>query len=254
MKFRLAAPLCSGLLAALALPVQAADIQNVYESLGANQYMQIMIATIIMVAVFIGIFFFLGKRHSLRTNVNPVTKLLGMAFAILCIIFGTILLIIDFIVLIKPFAAAHAFDYIVQLFYHYFPEQLVLGIIMIGSTGLLLYLVGFYIMIVLQGSKALVKDTETYRIQTASQLDMNVSKGNVEYSKIAYRVTSWETGEPIRDEKIRLETKDGTLMMIKYTDSAGEVDFGKLRGKEGDYFAYVEGDRERQEYRFVSLT
>jgi hypothetical protein len=51
-----------------------------------------------------------------------------------------------------------------------------------------------------------------------------------------------------------LETKDGTLMMIKYTDSAGEVDFGKLRGKEGDYFAYAEGDRERQEYRFVSLT
>ncbi len=42
--------------------------------------------------------------------------------------------------------------------------------------------------------------------------------------------------------------------MIKYTDSMGEVDFCKLRGNEIDYYAYVEGDRERQEYRFVTIT
>ena len=85
-------------------------------------------------------------------------------------------------------------------------------------------------------------------------MDIDVSKGNVEYIKLSFRVTEWGTEEPLSDGKIRLETKDGTLMMIKYTNSDGEVDFGKLRGTENDYYAYVEGDRERQEYRLVTFT
>ncbi len=253
MKFRLAAPLCSGLLAALAVPVQATDIHHVYDGLSTNQYLQIVIATVIMVAVFIGIFYLIGKRHSQRTNVNPFTRLLGMFLAILYLVVGTILLVIDFIVLIEPYVEIYAFAYIVQLFQYYFPD-FVFGIIMVSAAGLLLYLVGFYIMIYMWESKTMGKSTEKYRIQVSSELDPDVSKGNIAYFKLAYRVISWDTGEPIPDEKIRLETKEGTLMMIKYTDSAGEVDFGKLRGRDGDYFAYAEGDRERQEYRFVPLT
>lgn len=183
---------------------------------------------------------------------NPVTRNLGMILAILYLIVGTFLLVIDFIVLIEPYAATDAFTYVVQTFQYYFPE-LVFGIIIVGAAGLLLYLVGFYIMIFVRDSAKMVKATETYRIQASSEVDPDVSAGKVEYSRLAYRVTSWDTGEPFSDGKIRLETKDGTLMMIKYTDFTGEVNFGKLRGREEDYYAYVEGDRERQEYRLVAL-
>ncbi|WFN33686.1 hypothetical protein L1S32_07475 [Methanogenium sp. S4BF] len=253
MNLRLAAPLCSGLLAALAIPVQAADTQHVYEGLSTNQYLQIMIATLVMVTVFIAIFYIIGKKHSRRTNVNPVTKNLAMILAILYLIVGTFLLIIDFIVLIEPYAATNAFTYVVQTFQYYFPEM-VFGIIIVGAAGLLLYLVGFYILVFVRDSVKIAKTDEKYHIQASSEVDPDVSTGKVEYTKLVYQVSEWDTGEPLSDGKIRLETKDGTLMMIKYTDYTGEVDFGKLRGREDDYYAYVEGDRERQEYRLITLT
>ncbi len=253
MNIRLAAPLCSGLLAALAVPVQAADVQHIYDGLSANQYLQIMIAALFLVAVFIGILYFIGKGHARRTKVNQVTKSLALILAIFYLIVGTFLLVIDFIVLIEPYAATDAFAYVVQLFQYYFPEM-VFGIIIVGAAGLLLYLVGFYMMIVVRDFVKIDKSDESYRIQSASEMDRDVSKGQVEYTKLVFSITEWENGEPLSDGKVRLETKDGTLMMIKYTDSMGEVDFGKLRGRKDDYYAYVEGDRERQIYRLVTFT
>lgn len=200
MNLRLVAPLCSGLLAALAVPVQATDIQHIYEVLSANQYLQIVIGTVIMAAVFIGIFYKIGKRHSQRTNVNPVTRYLGMSIAILCLILGTLLLVIDFIVLIEPYMTTYAFAYIVLTFQYYFPE-LVLGIILVGSAGLLLYLVGFYIMVVLQGSKAMAKDTETYHIQVSSELDPDVSKGRVDTPDLHIVSLRGTQGSHIETEK-----------------------------------------------------
>lgn len=251
MNIRLAALLCSGLLAALAVPVQAAEVQQIYDGLSGNQYMQIIIAALILVALFIGTFYFIGKRNTRRTKVNPVTRSIALTLAILYLIVGTFLLITDFLVLIAPYTTTDAFAYVVQVFHYYFPEM-VFGIIIVGAAGLLLYLVGFYIMIFVRDSTKIEKSDETYHIQATSDID--VSKGNVEYTKLVFHVTDWETKEPLTDGKIRMETKNGTLMMIKYTDSMGEVDFGKLRGNENGYYAYVEGDRERQEYRFVTIT
>ena len=253
MNIRLTALLCSGLLAALAVPVQAAEVQQIYDGLSGNQYMQIIIAALILVALFIGTFYFIGKRHARRTKVNPVTRSIALTLAILYLIIGTFLLIIDFIVLIEPYAATNAFVYVVQVFHYYFPEM-IFGIIIVGAAGLLLYLVGFYMMVFVRDSKNIEKSVESYHIQTTSKIDIDVGKGNVEYTRFVFHVTDWDTKEPLSDGKIRMETKDGTLMMIKYTDSMGEVDFGKLRGRETDYYAYVEGDREREEYRFVTIT
>ena len=253
MNIRLAALLCSGLLAALAVPVQAAEVLQINSGLSADQYLHIMIAALILVALFIVIFYFIGKGHARRTKVNQVTKNLLLILAILYLIVGTFLLILDFIVLIEPYAGANAFVYVVQVFQYYFPE-LVFGIIIVGAAGLLLYLVGFYMMIVVRDSEKIEKTDESYHIQASSEVDIDVSKGKVEYTKLVFHITDWETKEPLSDGKVRLETKDGTLMMIKYTDSMGEVDFGKLRGNENDDYAYVEGDRERQEYRLVTIT
>ena len=253
MNIRFAAPLCSGLLAALAVPVQAAEAQHIYEGLSTNQYMQIMIAALVLVAIFIGASYIIGKRHARRTKVNQVTKSFALVLAILYLIVGTLLLVIDFIVLIEPYTATNAFTDVVQTFQYYFPEM-VFGIIIVGAAGLLLYLVGFYMMIVVRDSEKMDKSEESYHIQTSSEMSRDVSKGKVEYTKLAFNITEWENREPLSDGKVRLETKDGTLMMIKYTDSMGDVDFGKLRGNEKDYYAYVDGDRERQVYRLVTHT
>ncbi|KAF1078445.1 hypothetical protein [Methanogenium sp. MK-MG] len=243
----------SGVAAAIAVPVRAAGVHQVYDGLSANQYLEIMIAALILVAVFIGIFYFIGKRNTRRTKVNPVAKSLALILAILYLIVGTFLLITDFIVLIEPYVATDAFAYVVQIFRYYFPEP-VFGIIIVGAAGLLLYLVGFYIMIFVRDSTGIVKDAESYHIQTSSAVDMDAGRERADHTRLAFRVTDWENGEPLSDGKICLETKDGTLMMIKYSDFTGEVDFGKLRGHEDDYYAYVEGDHERQEYRIVTLT
>ncbi|WAI02021.1 hypothetical protein [Methanogenium organophilum] len=253
MNMCLGALLGTGVFTALAAPVQASNMDYVSSGLSANQYLQIMIASLILVAVFIVIAYFIGKRNARRTKVNQVTKSLGFILAILYLIVGTFLLIIDFIVLIEPYVQIDAFIYTVQTFRYYFPEM-VFGIIIVGAAGLLLYLVGLYILVFVRDTELVEKEKGAYHIQASPELDSEVSKGQVEYSRLKFRVTFWDTKEPLSDGKIHLETKEGTLMMIKYTDIMGEVDFGKLRGTEDDYYAYVEGDRERQEYRIVSLT
>ncbi|GAB7014711.1 hypothetical protein JCM10550A_00770 [Methanogenium cariaci] len=243
----------SGVASALVMPVQAAGVQRIYDGLSANQYLQIMIAALILVAVFIGIFYVIGKRNARRTKVNPVARNVALILAILYLTVGTLLLITDFIVLIEPYVATDVFAYVVQIFRYYFPE-IVFGIIIVGAAGLLLYLVGFYIMIFVQEPTEIVKDDESYHIRAPPEMETEVSRERMDNSGIAFRVTDWETKEPLSDGKICLETKNGTLMMIKYTDFTGEVDFGKLCGTGDDYYAYVEGDRERQVYRFVTLT
>ena len=253
MKMRLGALSGSGLFAALIAPVQATDIKHVYNGLSTNQYLQIMIAALVLVGIFITIFYLIGKRRTRRTKVNPVTKNIGLILAIIYLIVGTFLLLIDFIVLIEPYVETDAFIYVVQTFQYYFPEM-VFGIIIVGAAGLLLYLVGFYILIFVRDTIVIDKSDESYHIQASSEVDTDVSKGKVKYTRLAFRVMEWDTGEPLTDGKIHLETKNGTLMMIKYTDYTGEVDFGKLRGSESDYYAYVEGDRERQMYRFITIT
>ncbi|WP_157199816.1 hypothetical protein [Methanogenium cariaci] len=87
---------------ALVMPVQAAGVQRIYDGLSANQYLQIMIAALILVAVFIGIFYVIGKRNARRTKVNPVARNVALILAILYLTVGTLLLITDFIVLIEP--------------------------------------------------------------------------------------------------------------------------------------------------------
>lgn len=243
----------TGVFTALAAPLPTSNISTVSNGLSANQYLHVLIALLILVVVFILVASFIGKKNARRTKVNQVTKSLGMILAIIYLIVGTILLLIDFVVLIEPYVNIEAFAFTVQTFQYYFPEM-VIGIIAVGAAGLLLYLVGLYILVFVRDSVVIEKSDESYHIQASSELDSDISKGKVKYSKIAYRVQSWDTKEPLSDGKVHLETKDGTLMMIKYTDYTGEVDFGKLRGTEDDYYAYVEGDRERQEYRFISLT
>lgn len=253
MNMCLGALLGTGVFTAIAAPVQASNKTYISNSLDASQYLQIMIASLILVAVFIAVAYFIGKRNARRSKVNQVTKSLGMILAVIYLIVGTFLLIIDFIVLIEPYVQTDAFMYMAETFRYYFPE-VVFGIIVTGAAGLLLYLVGLYILVFVRDSEVVERGEEAYHIQASSELDSDVSKGKVEYSRLGFRVTSWDTKEPLVDGKIHLETKEGTLMMVKYTDSMGEVDFGKLRGREDDYYAYVEGDREREEYRFVTLT
>ncbi len=87
------------------------------------------------------------------------------------------------------------------------------------------------------------------------EMETEVSRERMDNSGIAFRVTDWETKEPLSDGKICLETKNGTLMMIKYTDfTGGEVDFGKLCAPGMTTMPMSKGDRERQVYRFVTLT
>lgn len=253
MNMCLGASLGTGVFTALAAPLPTSDINVISNGLSANQYLEVLVALLILVVVFIVIAFFIGKKTAQRTKVNKVTKLLGMILAIIYLIVGTVLLLIDFVVLIEPYVRVTAFTFMVQTFRYYFPEM-VIGIIIVGAAGLLLYLVGLYILVFVRDAVVIEKSDESYHIQASSELDADISQGRAKYTRIAYRVVTWDTNEPLSDGKVHLETREGTLMMIKYTDYTGEVDFGKLRGTEDDYYAYADGDRERQVYRFINIT
>ena len=92
-----------------------------------------------------------------------------------------------------------------------------------------------------------------YHIQESGEID-DESAVKLPYSNLSYRVVSWESGDPLVDGKVNLESKKGVLVMVKYTDFQGDVHFGKLRGTNDDYYPYVDGDKDRQEYRIINTS
>ncbi|WP_319642808.1 hypothetical protein [Methanovulcanius yangii] len=231
--------------------VQALDSSHVYSTLSQNQYLTIAVAGLVLFAIFIAVLYMIGSRHAVRTKMNPTVRPIFGILAVMYLLTGTLLLFIAGIVLIEPFSDTAAFDEVVLNFQYYFPN-IVFGIIATAAVGLILYLAGIYTIFMIKDTPE-VKDlrTKDYHIQETGDIDEKTAIKQP-YSNLSYRVLSWETGEPLVDGKVNLETTGGVLVMVKYTDFQGDVNFGKLKGTNDDYYPYVDGDKDRQDYRVIA--
>jgi len=231
--------------------VHALDSSHVYNALTGNQYLTIAVTGIVLFAIFVGILYLIGSRNAVRTKMNPTVRPIFGILAVMYLLTGTLLLFIAGIVLFEPFVDTTVFDEIVYNFEIYFPN-LVFGIIVSGAAGLLLYLAGINTIIMMRDAPD-VRDlrNKDYHIQETGTINEETAIKQP-HSNLSYRVVSWETGEPMVDGKVNLETNTGVLVMVKYTDFQGDVNFGKLKGTNDDYYPYVDGDKDRQEYRLIA--
>ena len=184
---------------------------------------------------------------------NPTVRPIFGILAVLYLLTGTLLLFIAGIVLIEPFVGSLPFSEVVVNFEYFFPNM-VFGIIVTGAAGLLLYLAGIHTIFMIKDTPD-VRDlrNKDYHIQETGEIDEETAVKQP-FSNLSYRVVTWETGDPLVDGKVNLESKNGVLVMVKYTDFQGDVHFGKLKGTNDDYYPYVDGDKDRQEYRIITTS
>ncbi|HDQ08481.1 MAG TPA: hypothetical protein ENN44_06860 [Methanoculleus sp.] len=245
--------LSAALCLAMVPGVQALDSSHVYTALSQNQYLTIAAAGFVLFAIFVGVLYLVGSRNAVRTKMNPTLRPIFGILAVLYLLTGTLLLFIAGIVLIEPFVENQPFSDIVANFAYFFPN-LVFGIIVTGALGLLLYLAGIYTVLMIKDTSD-AKDArrKDYRIQQSGEIDEETAIRQP-FSNLSYRVVTWETGEPLVDGKVNLESKNGVLVMVKYTDFQGDVHFGKLKGTNDDYYPYADGDKDREKYRIITTS
>ncbi len=253
MKWNRPAFLSAILFLAMVPGVQALDSSHVYTALTQNQYLTIAVAGLVLFAIFVLVLYLIGSRHAVRTKMNPTVRPIFGILAVLYLLTGTLLLFIAGIVLIEPFVESLPFGEVVANFGYIFPNM-VFGIIVTGAAGLLLYLAGIHTIFMIKDTPD-VRDlrSKDYHIQETGEINEETAIKQP-FSNLSYRVVTWESGEPLVDGKINLESKNGVLVMVKYTDFQGDVHFGKLKGTNDDYYPYVDGDKDRQEYRIITTS
>ncbi len=253
MKWNRPAFLSATLFLAMVPGVQALDSSHVYTALTQNQYLTIAVAGLVLFAIFVSVLYLIGSRHAVRTKMNPTVRPIFGILAVLYLLTGTLLLFIAGIVLIEPFVGSLPFSEVVVNFEYFFPNM-VFGIIVTGAAGLLLYLAGIHTIFMIKDTPD-VRDlrNKDYHIQETGEIDEETAVKQP-FSNLSYRVVTWETGDPLVDGKVNLESKNGVLVMVKYTDFQGDVHFGKLKGTNDDYYPYVDGDKDRQEYRIITTS
>lgn len=126
----------------------------------------------------------------------------------------------------------------------------VMELALISGAGLILYLIGIYIVIHMQGNPFIDRRGTPVRI-TPSKYSIEQMDEEPLNPTITFRVLDKDTDEPAVDTKVILKQMNGTRFYEKYTDFNGEVTFQKIDGYGSEYYAYVDGDEKRERYRVI---
>jgi hypothetical protein len=135
----------------------------------------------------------------------------------------------------------------------YLFEDIVFAIIISGAIGLLLFLIGLYILILLHGNPL----DNTHGMPNVSGAVAKAIEEEAELEPLnptlTFRVVGRHDGKTGADVKVILRQRDGIRFHTKFTDFNGEVQFQNIEGYANDYYAHVEGDEKREIFRVIQV-
>lgn len=235
----------------LASAVQAVDSTGQSTSLTQSDYFTIFLAGIIFINVFLVLLYRIFRREQPAKKRSSAFTVIGTIIAFFMVGVGSILFITDVLVLIHIIGGVAQFQSAYYFLLNFFPDTMTFGIIIAGGTGLLMFLLGFYLIILIHGTKFI--DPKGMPTMSGS-----ISKGqNVKEEleplnpTLAFRVLRRDNDKPAPDVKVVLKQRQGIKFHTKFTDFNGEVKFTNIEGYAYDYYAYVEGDDNRQIFRVL---
>ncbi len=250
--------LLTALLAALIPSVQAGVVLGVAgapisaATLDSDDLFNIFVAGLIILNVFFVLFYKISRHKSPKKEISQFVHIVMSLGAFLLIAVGSVLVIIVALVLITKSTDITSFGMAVN-FFSYFFADLVFGIILAGSSGLLLFLIGFYTLILLHGnplSDISAMPTGSGAVTKGTDLKENITPTN---PNLRFRVVKKEDGKPVPDVKVVLKRREGITFHTKFTDFNGEVRFENVEGYAYDWQAFVEGDENRETFRVMQV-
>jgi hypothetical protein len=245
------------LLAAIIPSVQAGIVHGIggasgAASLNSDDYFNIFVAALIILNVFFVFFYKISRHQSPKKEISRFVHITMSLGAFLLIAIGSVLVIIVALVLVTISTDIVAFTSAVD-FFTYFIDDIVFGVILTGSSGLLLFLIGFYTLILLHGnplSDISAMPTGSGAVIKGTDLQETITPTN---PNLRFRVVKKDNGKPVPDVKVVLKKREGITFHTKFTDFNGEVRFENVEGYAYDWQAFVEGDENRETFRVMQV-
>ncbi len=238
------------LLVLLVSPASALNGVGGMANLTLNDYLILFIVGILILAAFAVGMQKIFRRSGTEIERTSVIYVVGMFFAFLMVALGSLFIIGAVLILAAIIAKVTIFEWIAWILMQYF-TSVPLGIIVIGGGGVALFLLGIYIIVLLQGNPFLNPKGIPTKSGSPSKYELDERELEPMNPTLTFKVLDREKDEAVMDVKVILKQMNGTRYYTKYTDFNGEVVFKGIQGYGSEYFAYVEGDEKREQYRVL---
>ncbi len=216
-----------------------------------GDYFTIFLAAIVFINIFMVLLYKILHREKRASASTSVSASVGSVFGLLAIAIGSIAVVIDVLVVLYTFGVSQFMS--AYYFLTYWFADPVVGIIATFVTGLLLFLVGAWVLSAIHGGKPIDR-------HGMPEVSGAITKGDEDFDSdmplnptLHFRVLTREDSKPAPDVKVILKKRDGTKFHSKFSDFDGYVKFEGVEGYSQDHVAYVEGDEERLIFRISQL-
>jgi hypothetical protein len=185
------------------------------------------------------------KKRSTAANV------LGSLLAIGFLVVGSFAVIIPLLALIAVLGQVEVFAWLVVLLV-YWTGSLPVGILVPFIGGFGLFLLGVYLLVLFQNPSM----EAMFGVPTKSRTPADMGRSGIPEHlnpSVTYRVYTWNRAQPVTNARVILKQTNGTRFYTRTTNIEGEITFDHIEGFASDYYAYVEGDERREQYRVIRV-
>jgi len=214
--------------------------------LSLQDYFLIFIGAIVILTLFV-ILLRAFSRHTPQKEHSRVVTAISSFLAIFYIGIGSLAVCIAGIAFLAAALHLALFNWMATLLIQY-SGSLALGILGLAIIGVGLFLLGAYNLFLLQ-STPFWKSLETPKARESFQKKRIME----DYwgPALILKVMEKDSDKPAVNARVIIKDKTGAKFFIRSTNTEGEVEFDSVQGHLSDFYAYVEGDENREKYRLV---
>ncbi|MDD1675372.1 MAG: hypothetical protein LUQ17_01640 [Methanomicrobiales archaeon] len=226
------------------------DPSSLNSSLSMQDYFLIFLVGIVILNLFFfglrGIF----RRRAPERKRSALITVTGSLIAILFIAAGSFSFIIAILALLGAGAQVTVFGWLAEVLVYYTGYSLLIGILGAGGMGLGLFLLGAYILFNLQATPMDQRIGSPTRYGQPEKEDHDL-KMEALNPTITLRIIHKNDDRAVANARVILKQTNGTKFFTKTTNIEGEVTFDGIPGYSSDYYAFVDGDENKEKYRVI---
>lgn len=226
------------------------DSSSLNSSLSMQDYFLIFLVGIVILNLFLfglrGIF----RRRAPERKRSAVITITGSLIAILFIAAGSFSFIVAILALLGAGAQVTVFAWLAEVLVYYTGYPLLIGILGAGGVGLGLFLLGVYILFNLQATPMDQRIGSPTRYGQPEKKDHDL-KMEALNPTITLRITQKNDDRGVANVRVILKQTNGTKFFTKTTNIEGVVTFDGIPGYSSDYYAFVDGDENKEKYRVI---
>ncbi|MDK2973640.1 MAG: hypothetical protein PWP08_11 [Methanofollis sp.] len=232
-------------------------------TLSAVDLFSLFIGGVIYINIFAVVLYHVVKRQKKHTGRSPIVQIVGLLAGIGSVALGSLFTVFIAMVFLALFMDITLFAWMEDFFLYLITDEIPLylpalhlsmttGLLLFGAAGTVFFILGAILLVRFGG------------YGTQSEVAMPTGSGAAKKNAadrpdeplnpvLSFRVEDKQSREPSADVKVILKHKDGVRFHTKYTDFNGEVTFANVDGFGSEYYAYVDGDINRQHYRVIRI-